>query len=301
MTSELYKIGAVAKLTGVSVERLRAWERRYNFTPEARDGQTRFYGEGQLRQIEKISNLADQGHGLAQLMQMDLTELDRRLGHAPVLSKESDTTGFSALFIGNKLAKFASGASITEEFTNIECVSNFSEIFEDASYFSRFDTIVLYQASLDCEEIASLNKLKGSGVVVVYRFWTDIEIESAAEFDNPIIEAQSLDEKSLANTMLQTAFRSMAQEFRFSDRELAHFQDVAVHDGCISAADIVDSLNTVSELETHILRNANTKTHQRIGRSLHQARVQIEDALEFAVVKDELLMKSAYSVKTMQN
>ncbi|MEM6709905.1 MAG: MerR family transcriptional regulator [Pseudomonadota bacterium] len=30
---ELYRIGAVAQLTGIAVERLRAWERRYGLAP----------------------------------------------------------------------------------------------------------------------------------------------------------------------------------------------------------------------------------------------------------------------------
>ena len=35
---DLYRIGTVASLTGIAVERLRAWERRYDFTPAHRDG-----------------------------------------------------------------------------------------------------------------------------------------------------------------------------------------------------------------------------------------------------------------------
>ena len=49
---DLYRIGSVAALTGIAVERLRAWERRYGFAPAQRDGKVRFYSNGQLEKLK---------------------------------------------------------------------------------------------------------------------------------------------------------------------------------------------------------------------------------------------------------
>ncbi|MDE0008460.1 MAG: MerR family transcriptional regulator, partial [Gammaproteobacteria bacterium] len=51
---DLFKIGVVASRTGISVERLRAWERRYGLAPAHRDGQTRFYSEAQVERLLAI-------------------------------------------------------------------------------------------------------------------------------------------------------------------------------------------------------------------------------------------------------
>ena len=38
---DLYQIGSVTALTGIAAERLRAWERRYGFTPAEKKGKIR--------------------------------------------------------------------------------------------------------------------------------------------------------------------------------------------------------------------------------------------------------------------
>jgi len=55
---DLYRIGTVAQLTQISVERLRAWERRYGLVPAHRAGKTRFYSASQLSRLAKIKRLS---------------------------------------------------------------------------------------------------------------------------------------------------------------------------------------------------------------------------------------------------
>ena len=53
---DFYRIGSVAALTGIAVERLRAWERRHGFSPAHKNGRTRFYSADQLEKLKKIKN-----------------------------------------------------------------------------------------------------------------------------------------------------------------------------------------------------------------------------------------------------
>ena len=78
--SELYRIGTVAKLTGISVECLRAWERRHGFAPAERDGRTRFYSHEQLKRLEKIKSLTEDGHPISSLVELSDEQLDARIG-----------------------------------------------------------------------------------------------------------------------------------------------------------------------------------------------------------------------------
>ena len=83
MTSDLYRIGAVSKLTDISAERLRAWERRYNLQPAHRSGKTRFYDSGQIERLKKIKALLDRGQAISQLIKLADEELDTRLALKP--------------------------------------------------------------------------------------------------------------------------------------------------------------------------------------------------------------------------
>ena len=76
---DLYRIGAVASITGISAERLRAWERRYGVTPAYRAGKTRFYSKVQLERLSKLKQLSDNGQPISSIVELSDAELDARL------------------------------------------------------------------------------------------------------------------------------------------------------------------------------------------------------------------------------
>jgi DNA-binding transcriptional MerR regulator len=80
---ELYRIGTVASLTGLSVERLRAWERRYDLTPAQKTGKTRFYSREQLQQLQLIKHLIDQGQPISSLAALSISQLEARIDSQP--------------------------------------------------------------------------------------------------------------------------------------------------------------------------------------------------------------------------
>ena len=75
---DLYRIGTVARLTGISVECLRAWERRYGLAPAERAGRTRYYSHAQLERLTKIKSLIDAGHPVSSLIELSDAQLDSR-------------------------------------------------------------------------------------------------------------------------------------------------------------------------------------------------------------------------------
>lgn len=75
LSKDLYRIGTVASLTGISVERLRAWERRYELTPAHKSGRTRFYSKDQLERLKLIKHLIDQGQPISSLVDLSYTQL----------------------------------------------------------------------------------------------------------------------------------------------------------------------------------------------------------------------------------
>jgi DNA-binding transcriptional MerR regulator len=66
----LYNIGAVARLTGVSMPTLRAWERRYNFPDSARtEGGHRLYSESDVMRLRWVKARIDEGLQTSQAIQ----------------------------------------------------------------------------------------------------------------------------------------------------------------------------------------------------------------------------------------
>jgi len=74
-----YPLRTAARLTGLSPEVLRAWERRYGVVrPLRTSGGTRRYSAADLERLRLVKAAVDAGHRISQVAQLDLDELKRR-------------------------------------------------------------------------------------------------------------------------------------------------------------------------------------------------------------------------------
>ena len=89
-----YPIRAVAKLTGISPDTLRAWERRYQAVVPERSGRGRQYGQAQIDRLMRLNRLVKKGHaigGIAPLSDAELTALlEHPASRAPVSAAPVD-------------------------------------------------------------------------------------------------------------------------------------------------------------------------------------------------------------------
>lgn len=79
----LYPIRAVAKITGLSVDTLRAWERRYQAVVPARTNRGRQYGSDQVERLLLLSKLVQKGHAIGQVAPLANPELQDLLAQQP--------------------------------------------------------------------------------------------------------------------------------------------------------------------------------------------------------------------------
>lgn len=92
-----YSIGMIERDTGIGRDTLRIWERRYGFpTPSRNDKGERIYTESQLRRLQRIRRLLDQGLRPGKLIPLDEPLLDqleaeRLVGAAPKLDANLKT------------------------------------------------------------------------------------------------------------------------------------------------------------------------------------------------------------------
>ncbi|HEY3448001.1 MAG TPA: MerR family transcriptional regulator [Myxococcales bacterium] len=72
-----YSIGAVARMTGVTTETLRAWERRYRLVAPGRDDRGRLYSEADVHKLRVLHELVGRGHSIGRLAPLSLEQLER--------------------------------------------------------------------------------------------------------------------------------------------------------------------------------------------------------------------------------
>ena len=76
---QLFKIGAVARLTGISVHTLRKWEERHGAVhPRRSEGGKRLYTDADVQRLVLIKKLADQGLSLQSIAACSFDELADR-------------------------------------------------------------------------------------------------------------------------------------------------------------------------------------------------------------------------------
>lgn len=76
MSDLRYPIRAVAKLTGLSVDTLRAWERRYQAITPDRNGHGRLYSEADIERLILLRKVVDRGHSISQIAPLPNEQLE---------------------------------------------------------------------------------------------------------------------------------------------------------------------------------------------------------------------------------
>lgn len=71
-----YPIRAVSQLTGISIDLLRVWERRYQAVRPSRSGRGRVYLDSDVRRLDLLRRLVDAGHAIGTIAGLADRELD---------------------------------------------------------------------------------------------------------------------------------------------------------------------------------------------------------------------------------
>ena len=75
----LYPIRAVSRMTGLSVDTLRAWERRYGAVVPVRNHRGRVYSEADVARLKRLDELVKHGHAIGTIAAAPDAELDQLL------------------------------------------------------------------------------------------------------------------------------------------------------------------------------------------------------------------------------
>lgn len=97
-SEETYPMRAAARLTGISPDLLRAWERRYHVVEPVRTpGGTRRYRASDLERLRLVKAAVDAGHRISEVAALRGDELERRALRRPEREPEPVEAAVSAL------------------------------------------------------------------------------------------------------------------------------------------------------------------------------------------------------------
>ncbi len=74
-----YPIRVIARLTGIPIDTLRAWERRYRAVEPGRDDRGRLYDDEDLQKLKLLRRLVERGHAIGRIANLGEAELGRLL------------------------------------------------------------------------------------------------------------------------------------------------------------------------------------------------------------------------------
>lgn len=289
MSEELYRIGAVAKRTGITPECLRAWERRYGLEPADRAGRTRFYNLAQVERLCAIKSLLDQGHPISTLIHLSSEELQRRSRRAAPAPVAGDAdSGCRAGLVGGALVQ-AYRAAAGE--TGLEVVGEWASLGDleaERHSLPALDCLIVYLSTLDPERVeAAARRFPAAHLVVVFRYATAADLAQLRGDERPLVRWPTdwIGLERIATAGLARRGRAG----RFSEEELLHVGLMAARAGCDCPRHLVDLVTAVADYAAHLARCRRDEAHGRMAVEVDAARARLEDALALLVRQHGLL------------
>jgi DNA-binding transcriptional MerR regulator len=92
-----YPIRAVAQMTGLSLDTLRAWERRYETVTPRRGDRGRMYSEDDVTRLRHLGQLVEKGHAIGTIAHLDTAQLTRLLESTAALTPQSPSVAAARL------------------------------------------------------------------------------------------------------------------------------------------------------------------------------------------------------------
>jgi len=285
---DLYRIGTVASMSGIAVERLRAWERRYGLTPAQRDGKTRFYSADQVERLKKLKALSDYGHPISSIVELSDQQLDARLASQRQPAVDVGTRIQIGL-IGPNLLVLEAQQAASEQTQIAARWANMAAFCSDQQATAPLDVIVVQLPVLLDRHVDSISRLcPKSRIIAVYQFATPSELACVEERGIPTLEWpaswQDIEDTALASAVRLPQAGTVAGNRRFSDEDLIAIAVSAAEDETGATAHLVDlisQLNAFAEYSEEIAATdgVNGERFERVHADACIARTQLELAL----------------------
>lgn len=174
--SNTYRIGKVSRLTGVSPDTLRIWQRRYNaVVPERSETGGRLYSSADITRLKLMKALVDAGDSISSIAGLSQEALEARAAESlGSLQSHNPDQPLRITIIGETLASKVDNAS--EQLEQLELIGRYKtpQALLGDSDAPGIDILVIEQPTLQpstAEQVVNLMAHShASHAVVIYRF-----------------------------------------------------------------------------------------------------------------------------------
>lgn len=294
-----YTIGAAARLSGVSREKIRIWERRYDAVTPGRDATNhRVYSRQDVERLTLIRRLVDGGHAVSSVAGLSLPALKRRLAQTPGSAPQPPGLAGSAMVVsseGPELARHLTSLGIGAVSHSVDG----AELTDMAPDLLVVERPTVLGADLP-ELVALRRRAPHSPMLLVYRFAPGALLDQLRNMGvRPVkapLQPDALRGYAIAGMATASADASVSTATppprRYSAAQLAETaRVVTVHCECPRhLADLVRELNAFEDysLNCEAQSPEDAALHGAVYRLVAQARSLVEDALGI-VAREELL------------
>jgi MerR family transcriptional regulator, light-induced transcriptional regulator len=294
-----YNIGAVSRLSGVSREKIRIWERRYSaVTPFRDDTNHRLYSRQDIERLSLIRKLVDRGHAVSGVANLPIETLQARLqdtgpgpaGDAPprALVVASDDDGICSLLAQEGVAEVAHVISLTAA--------------EDRLRDEGADFVIVALPTLLSHDLAHLLRLRREAprarLLLVYRFAAralldQLRVIGIRGIKAPLqAEDLKLGDASPPN-VAPTAIPPSHRERRYDAEQLKALAATAEDVKCECPRHLVDLVRDLCAFEDYSLgceteSPTDAALHREIYDVVARARALLEDALGIVAAEEHL-------------
>ncbi|MCS3902479.1 DNA-binding transcriptional MerR regulator [Methylohalomonas lacus] len=323
-----FKIGAVARITGIPADTLRMWERRYTVvSPRRGQGSSRLYSREDITRLTLIKQLVDRGSAISTVANLSreqlLEQLDLMQGGSGYEQAGRNDVSCRVMICGDALPLKMSGEA--NDYAGIEILGAYASMaeFEMQAAAQQPDVIVLEYPALMPETVSEIRtQLRRSGAkkaIVIYGFATR-EIVRSLHGGNTIPLRAPVDPLQLRQQCRQALFQSQQQhdshdEDEFSDDipvrlfnadELAQLAQASTAVECECPHHLVDIIQRLGSFEAYSAECENRSPedaalHAYLHGATARVRATMEKALERVVraegVDLEQLRGKAVTVK----
>ncbi|MBW3536071.1 MAG: MerR family transcriptional regulator [Gemmatimonadetes bacterium] len=320
-----YRIGAVAEMTGVPPETLRAWERRYGAVePERGESGFRMYSQDDLERLVLIKRLCDRGNAVGSIAALGREELESRLARCERARRARAAELVRAIGAGGAVPVVVLDPGVAEQLREAgegaEGVRVVAEVADAAGVESELDparpaVLVLHMAHLGDDPAAAVERLLGRrgvlGTVVIFQFATRQALRRLAVAGAHLVKGP-VDLEVLARAVREAPFAGEVgrplgvhvgpglptgdepnPEPRFTPQQLGRLREVASSVDCECPHHLSSLVKSLLEFEAYCARcedlhEEDAAIHARLYRETGAARMVMERALAFLAQADGL-------------
>jgi len=176
-----YRSGTTARLSGVPVETLRVWERRYSVVgPQLSETGQRLYSASDVRRLRIIKQLVDHGHAIGSIATLAtesliaMSDAESRMGARPDLGAATRTSDVEVALVGPWLASRRMSELLSH--STLKVVGKCAELNRAAHELadSQADLVVMEIQILNATTIATVDAIKNAcnatRGIIFYRF-----------------------------------------------------------------------------------------------------------------------------------